>query len=171
MPELAAGYGVHPAMIHQWKRSLLGGAAGIFEGGGKAGAAEVGAPHKRERPFILAIRDGDGLTHRVERTRLRPDLLWPLPRSFVRHAAGAAPDAQARMCGYIAGVAPTGGVRGGGVARPPQDHFGKSTRSMRWITPFEAMMSAWVTRALFTRTPSIPFTLTVWPSTVATSMR
>jgi len=29
--ELAAEYGVHPTMIHQWKRSLLEGAAGIFE--------------------------------------------------------------------------------------------------------------------------------------------
>ena len=34
--ELAAEYGVHPTMIHQWKRSLLEGAAGIFERGGKA---------------------------------------------------------------------------------------------------------------------------------------
>ena len=40
--ELAADYGVHPTMIHQWKRSLLEGAAGIFERGGKAAvAAEV----------------------------------------------------------------------------------------------------------------------------------
>lgn len=30
---------VHPTMIHQWKRSLLEGAAGIFERGGKAGVA------------------------------------------------------------------------------------------------------------------------------------
>ena len=37
--ELAADYGVHPTMIHQWKRSLLDGAAGIFERGGKAAAA------------------------------------------------------------------------------------------------------------------------------------
>ena len=40
--ELAADYGVHPTMIHQWKRSLLEGASGIFERGGKAAvAAEV----------------------------------------------------------------------------------------------------------------------------------
>ena len=40
--ELAADYGVHPTMIHQWKRSLQEGAAGIFERGGKAAvAAEV----------------------------------------------------------------------------------------------------------------------------------
>jgi transposase len=37
--ELAAEYGVHPTMIHQWKRSLLLGAAGIFERGGKAAMA------------------------------------------------------------------------------------------------------------------------------------
>jgi hypothetical protein len=58
---------------------------------------------------------------------------------------------------------PAGGVRGAELPAPPQDHFGKSTRSTRWITPFEAMMSAWVTRALFTRTPWVPLTATVWP--------
>jgi len=39
--ELAAAYGVHPTMIHQWKKSLLEGAAGIFERGGKAVSAEI----------------------------------------------------------------------------------------------------------------------------------
>jgi transposase len=38
--ELATAYGVHPTMIHQWKKSLLEGAAGIFERGGKAAPAE-----------------------------------------------------------------------------------------------------------------------------------
>ena len=33
--ELAAEYGVHPTMIHQWKRALLDGAADISERGGK----------------------------------------------------------------------------------------------------------------------------------------
>ena len=33
--ELAAAYGVHPTMIHQWKKALLEGAADIFERGGK----------------------------------------------------------------------------------------------------------------------------------------
>ncbi|MGV8988353.1 MAG: hypothetical protein ACOH2H_18945 [Cypionkella sp.] len=33
---------LHPTMIRQWKKALLGGAAGIFERGGKAAAtAEV----------------------------------------------------------------------------------------------------------------------------------
>jgi|TARA_R110001592_G_C12693838_1_gene706079 transposase-like protein len=33
--ELSAEYGVHPTMIHQWKKALLEGAADIFERGGK----------------------------------------------------------------------------------------------------------------------------------------
>ncbi|WP_370870577.1 IS3 family transposase [Pseudotabrizicola sp.] len=40
--ELAAAYEVHPTMIHQWKKALLEGAAGIFERGGQAAAtAEI----------------------------------------------------------------------------------------------------------------------------------
>lgn len=47
--ELAAAYGVHPTMIHQWKRSLLEGAAGIFERGGKiAAGGEIGEDTVRE---------------------------------------------------------------------------------------------------------------------------
>jgi hypothetical protein len=38
--ELATEYGVHPTMIHQWKKALLYGAADIFERGG-AKAPEV----------------------------------------------------------------------------------------------------------------------------------
>lgn len=38
--ELAADYGVHPTMIHQWKKALLDGAADIFERGTKK-TAEV----------------------------------------------------------------------------------------------------------------------------------
>ena len=38
--ELAAAYGVHPTMIHQWKKALLDGAADIFERGTKK-TAEV----------------------------------------------------------------------------------------------------------------------------------
>jgi len=33
--ELASRFGVHPTMIHQWKRALLEGAPGVFDRGGK----------------------------------------------------------------------------------------------------------------------------------------
>ncbi|WP_291734324.1 IS3 family transposase [Leisingera sp. F5] len=33
--ELASQFGVHPTMIHSWKRALLEGASGVFERGGK----------------------------------------------------------------------------------------------------------------------------------------
>ncbi|WP_156785543.1 IS3 family transposase [Sulfitobacter sp. EE-36] len=33
--ELASRFGVHPTMIHQWKRALLEGALGVFERGGR----------------------------------------------------------------------------------------------------------------------------------------
>lgn len=33
--ELAVAYGIHPTMVHHWKKSLLEGAAGVFERGGK----------------------------------------------------------------------------------------------------------------------------------------
>ncbi len=38
--ELSGTYGVHPAMIHQWKKALLEGAADIFERGGKKSAPD-----------------------------------------------------------------------------------------------------------------------------------
>ena len=39
--ELATRFGVHPTMIHQWKRALLEGAPGVFEHGGKSRDPEV----------------------------------------------------------------------------------------------------------------------------------
>jgi transposase len=33
--ELASRFGVHPTMIHQWKRALLEEASGVFERGGR----------------------------------------------------------------------------------------------------------------------------------------
>ena len=33
--ELASRFGVHPTMIHQWKRALLEGASGVFERGNR----------------------------------------------------------------------------------------------------------------------------------------
>ena len=34
--ELASRFGVHPTMIHQWKKALLEGASDVFERGGAA---------------------------------------------------------------------------------------------------------------------------------------
>ncbi len=38
--ELSSMYGVHPTMIHQWKKALLEGAADIFERGSKKATPE-----------------------------------------------------------------------------------------------------------------------------------
>ncbi len=45
--ELATAYGVHPTMIHQWKKALLEGAADIFERGTKK-VAEIDEATVRE---------------------------------------------------------------------------------------------------------------------------
>src|SRR5947208_12881991 len=39
--EVAAQFGVHPPLIHDWKKRLLAGAAAIFESGGKGAPAPV----------------------------------------------------------------------------------------------------------------------------------
>lgn len=42
--ELASRFGVHPTMIHQWKRALLEGASGVFERGGRKKTANQRSP-------------------------------------------------------------------------------------------------------------------------------
>ena len=45
--ELASQYGVHPTLIHGWKKQLLAGAEEVFSGGAKVGVADAEA-HKAE---------------------------------------------------------------------------------------------------------------------------
>lgn len=40
--EVAAQFGVHPTLIHDWKKRLLAGAAAVFEGSAKAAPAADG---------------------------------------------------------------------------------------------------------------------------------
>src|SRR3954469_2085983 len=41
--ELAGHYGVHPTLIHAWKKQLLTGAEGLFGGPAKAASADADA--------------------------------------------------------------------------------------------------------------------------------
>ena len=57
--ELAAEYGVYPMMIHQWKRSLMEGAAGIFNTLNKG-------RHTLERPGFRKVDSGAGGFRKVD---------------------------------------------------------------------------------------------------------
>ena len=45
--ELASRFGVHPTMIHGWKKALLEGASGVFERSGKP-KPEIDEEHVKE---------------------------------------------------------------------------------------------------------------------------
>ncbi|WP_424978665.1 transposase [Leisingera sp. S232] len=45
--ELASWFGVHPTMIHTWKKALLEGASGVFERGGRK-APEINDEQMKE---------------------------------------------------------------------------------------------------------------------------
>ena len=46
--ELAGQYGVHPTLIHGWKKQLLAGAEQVFSNGAKAGTAADAEAEKAE---------------------------------------------------------------------------------------------------------------------------
>jgi transposase-like protein len=49
--ELAGHYGVHPTLIHGWKKHLLAGAEGLFAGPAQARAASVDAEARQAELF------------------------------------------------------------------------------------------------------------------------
>ncbi|WP_109464843.1 transposase [Albibacillus kandeliae] len=67
--ELAAEYGVHPTMIHHWKKALLEGAPDIFERGGKK-KAEI----DEETVRSLHAKIGELAVANVFSRKLKP---WP----------------------------------------------------------------------------------------------
>ena len=46
--DLASRFGVHPTMVHQWKKALLEGATDIFQRGRSPAEAEVDAARVKE---------------------------------------------------------------------------------------------------------------------------
>lgn len=61
--ELSSRFGVHPTMIHGWKRALLEGASGVFERGGKK-APEIDEEQVKElhaKIGELAVANGTGV--------------------------------------------------------------------------------------------------------------
>src|SRR2546430_11636786 len=48
--ELAGHYGVHPTLIHGWKKQLLAGAEGLFAGPAQAQSASAGAEARPGQP-------------------------------------------------------------------------------------------------------------------------
>lgn len=69
--ELAAAYGVHPTMIHQWKKYLLEGTAGIFERGGKAAANEV------DEDTVRNLHAKIGELAVANEPKVRAAIFWP----------------------------------------------------------------------------------------------
>ena len=83
--ELAGRFGVHPTMIHPWKRALLEGASGVFERGG------------RKAPEIVPAYLNGGYWNAVGAARLQMEAFEDEP---LRHRRlGFSGSATASTCG------------------------------------------------------------------------
>ena len=71
--ELAGQYGVHPTLIHAWKKQLLAGAEAIFGSGGQGGLGRRRGPPGRAVRADRPAQDGAGVAEKKScRLRLRP---------------------------------------------------------------------------------------------------
>ena len=78
--ELAGHYGVHPTLIHGWKKQLLSGAEGIFGSPAQAAAADAEARQAELFEQIGRLQDGARVAQKKSRPlRLRTEGPWSRP--------------------------------------------------------------------------------------------
>ena len=62
--ELASQYGVHPTLIHGWKKQLLAGAEPVFASGARVGAADAEARQAELYEQNRPAQNGPGMAQK-----------------------------------------------------------------------------------------------------------